>query len=241
MVEGWVLEVYKEWIKVRTDRVERILRMTGEIPQQGWYVRLTKKGESPFKGEEILVSEKRTPPLWIIVDVWKTLKIEGEKLEHVSRAIDQILKRVGKLPDWFNRVLKDYYRRGESFLRKRIATSKLVADIVGVRQENLPERETFGDWFNTFSYPHGFRAYRGKNFILRIFFERGEGVEFQAEAIFKSGKRVDFKGFLNDKRIILRVEGDLEDKQLENLRVRFLKLFKEVFVTKGGFESGVYV
>jgi len=241
MIGGWVLEVYKDWIKVRTNNMERVLKMTGDIPQRGWYIRLTKRGKSPFKGEEILVSEGVTPPLWIIVEAWKVTKIKGEKLEIVSRAIDQISKKIGKLPSWFIRVLKDYYRKGESFPRRKVVTSKVVADVLNREQTKLPERESFGDWFNTLSHPYGFRVYRGKGFILRIFFEKREGVEFQAEAIFQSGKRVNFKGFLSDDRITLKLEGDFEDRHLESLRGRFLKLFKEVFVTRGGFESGVYV
>jgi len=48
MIGGWVLEVYKDWIKVRTNNMERVLKMTGDIPQRGWYIRLTKRGKSPF-------------------------------------------------------------------------------------------------------------------------------------------------------------------------------------------------
>ena len=240
MIGGWVLETYKNWIKVRTNNMERILKMTGNVPQKGWYIRIKKGGVSPFKGEEILVSEKTTPALWIIVEAWKITKMKGEKLEIISRAIDQVLKRLGKLPNWFNRVFKDYWKKGESFSKKGVITSEIVAKIFNKEQTRLPERENFGNWFNTFSHPYGIRVYKEKGVMLKIFFERKKVLEFQAEATL-SGKKIEFKGFLNDDQITLRLKGDIDDEHIETLRKGLLKYFKEVFATKGGFENGIYV
>jgi hypothetical protein len=243
MMDGVVTDVYKNYVKVKTNTGEKVLKIRGKrTPEKGWVLELRKNDpDSPFVGSVILESLDPLPPLSETIPIVESTKsIESFDVVFLTQMTKAVRARLGFLPKWYYSTLGEYYRKGEK--RVEGLFSDLVSEVIGKRRVRIDRMKTFGDWLNTFSHPLYFRSYSGKSKPIRVFVKK-PGILVRVDSFSKEYGRVIVEGSIGKTNAKLKVisEKTVEASKLEDLRKKLEDLLGNALVVQGGKGLGYYV
>ncbi len=242
MVAGRVVDVYGKYVKVKTQRGEKILKMKGKkVPDKGWILEFRKESvASPFVGSLIVESLDPLPPLSDLVPLLDRGISDPIDVTFLSSLTRSIASRLGKLPKWYYDRLAEYYQKGED--RSNGVYSDLVAKVMNSKKSNPDGMKAFGDWLNTFSHPFYFRSYSNDPKPTRVFFSKATSM-IKIEHISKNHGRIIVEGMMGKTGAKLKVvpEKPIDQRALENLRKKLSMILGNAFVVQGGMNLGLYV
>ncbi len=237
-----MLEVFKNYVKVKTQFGERILRMRSRtLPERGWILEFRDSDPStPFVGSVVLDSMNPLPPLKDVIPIIENTGGVSDSFDVIflSEVTRAVLNRLGEIPNWYYKRLGKYYREGEK--EKEGVFSELVYELIknssDVKKVRPDPNDSFGDWLNHLSHPYYFRSYSDVKRPMRLFLKKGKLALFRLDRLTTNHGRVVIEGTLGSEDAKLKVisEKPLRADELEDLRRSLLNVFPEVFVVQGG-------
>ncbi len=242
MISGRVVDVYGKYVKVKTQRGEKILKMKGrKVPDRGWILEFRKENTaSPFVGSLILESLDPLPPLSDIVPLLERGISDPVDVTFMSSLTRSVVSKLGKLPKWYYDRLVEYYQKGESISNG--IYSDLVARVVNAEKVKPDKLKAFGDWLNTFSHPFYFRSYSNDPKPTRVFLSKATSM-IKIEHYSKNHGKIIVEGMMGKTGAKLKVvpEKPIDQSALEGLKKKLSSILGNVFVVQGGRNLGLYV
>ena len=246
-MEGVVVEVYKNFVKVHSQNGEKIIKMRGaKVPPKGWILEFRKEDPSArFVGSVVVDSPVPLPSLQEAIPIIETAGVKnGYEIDFLAELTRNVYRRLGFLPKWYYRMLGKYYRVGEDPASSGVA-SRAAAQASGVKKSAVDELKVFGRWLSAFSHPLQFISLKnsGKN-PTRIFIRKKKVETFiRIEHDSKSHGRVVVEGVISPASARLKVisEKSVGDEPIEKLQKELEKLLGSALVVKGGLGLGSWV
>ena len=243
MIAGRVVDVYGKYVKVKTQRGEKILKMKGrKVPDRGWILEFQKDNgkSSPFVGSLIMDSLDPLPPLSDLVPFLDRGISDPVDVTFLSSMTKSVISRLGKLPKWYYDRLAEYYQKGES--RSKGIYSDLVAKMMKAEKVKPDRLKAFGDWLNTFSHPFYFRSYSNDPKPIKVFLNK-IGSVIRIEHFSKDHGKVIVEGMMGKTGARLKVipEKPIDQKAVDELQKRLSSILGNAFVVQGGRNLGLYV
>ncbi len=242
MISGRVIDVYGKYVKVKTQRGEKILKMKGrKVPDRGWILEFRKNGNSsPFVGSLIIESLDPLPPLSDLVPFLDRNISDPVDVTFLSSLTKSVISRLGKLPRWYYDRLAEYYYKGET--DSRGIYSDLVSKLVKKKKVKTDRMKAFGDWLNTFSHPFYFRSYSNDPKPTRVFLNKAGSV-VRIEHFSKKHGKVIVEGMIGKTGARLKVipEKPLDHQKLDSLQKKLSSILGSVLIVQGGKNLGFYV
>ena len=242
MISGRVVDVYGKYVKVKTQRGEKILKMKGrKVPDRGWILEFRKESaSSPFVGSLIIESLDPLPPLSDLVPFLERGMSDPVDVTFLSSLTRSVASRLGKLPKWYYDRLLDYYNKGES--KSKGIYSDLVSRIMRIEKAKPDKLRAFGDWLSTFSHPFYFRSYSNDPKPTKIFLNKMASM-IRIEHFSKDHGKIVVEGIMGRTGAKLKVipEKPIDQKSLESLQKKLSSILGNAFVVQGGKNLGLYV
>ena len=250
-MEGVVVDVYKNYVKVKGPEGEKIVKIRGrgELPQRGWILELKRRaGDAPFVGSVVVDHTSILPPLKEAIPIIEsTSSSDPYEIIFLSEMTRAVAFRLSFLPNWYYRTLGEYYKKGE---RDGGMMSPLTSKILKERKMEIrPQKgdrlRAFGRWLNTFSHPYRFYSkYEGSSRPTRIFMKKKSGsFMVRIDKMSKNHGRVIVEGQIGATSAKLKVvpENPISEKDLKDLKESLEKIIGEILIVQGGKGLGFYV
>lgn len=215
-MEGFVVETFGRFAKLRTDKGDIVVKIKGQPPEVGKLVRISDRPtlDKVYLAEKVLQLDENSPPLSVLEPILRSIKQFrfDEDAVFLSKTVQAVQARAGKLGKDFYRSLARYYETAED--------------------------ETFGLWLFTLSSPHIFQSVPDKEVPMHIYLDRSRHtfrIDFVRDSI-----PISIKGSVWQDQILLSFSQMLPADKMEDLRERLSKHFSMVRFILGAGIDGLY-
>jgi hypothetical protein len=215
-LEGFVVETFGKFAKLRTDKGDIVVKVKGQPPEVGKLVRISDQPllDKVYLAEKVLQLKSDSPSLSSLEPILKVIKKFrfDEDVVLLSQTVQAVQSRTGKLDRDFYRSLARYYETAED--------------------------ETFGLWLFTLSNPHIFQSLPDSEAPIHVYIDRSRHV-FRIDFV-KDSKPMVLEGNVGQHQIVLSFSQMLSTEEMEELRERLSKHFTIVRFVLGAGIDGLY-
>lgn len=215
-MEGFVVETYGKFAKLRTEKGDIVVKVKGPPPEVGKLVRISDQPllEKVYLAEKVLQLHGTSPSLAVLEPVLKVFRKPrfDEDIVFLSQLVQVVQKRVGKLDRKFWNSLLEYYETGSD--------------------------ETFGLWLLTVSSPYVFQSLPDREAPTHVFADRNRHA-FRIDFV-KDGKPLIVEGSVWQNQLVVSFSQMLPTEKLEELKANLLKHFSLVRFILGDGIDGLY-
>lgn len=216
MLEGFVVETFGKFAKLRTDKGDIVVKVKGQPPEVGKLVRISDQPllDKIYLAEKVLQLKGDSPSLSSLEPILRAIKKFrfDEDVVFLSQTVQAVQSRTGKLDRDFYRSIARYYETAED--------------------------ENFGIWLFTLSSPYIFQSFPDKEAPVHVYIDRSHRT-FRMDFV-KDSKPIVLEGNVWQHQIVLSFSQMLPTEKMEELKERLSKHFMIVRFVLGAGIDGLY-